>query len=101
MKLKAFSLFFLITLFAQAQFSLSGRVVSTETGAPVPKAEVWNKTTGKLTKAAENGNFEVMDLEEGTYEFAVFGYDYEIINHTITIYGNQEMEFRLLPITEN
>src|SRR5690606_12509960 len=77
MKLKAFSLFFLITFFAQAQFSLSGRVLSTETGAPVPNAEVWNKTTGKLTKAAENGNFEVMDLEEGTYEFAVFGYDYE------------------------
>lgn len=101
MKLKAFSLFFFITVFAQAQFSLSGRVVSAETGAPVANAEVWNKTTGKLTVAGENGYFEIEDLEEGTYEFAVFSYDHEITNRIITIDRDLEIEIRLSPLIES
>lgn len=101
MKLKAFSIFFLITFFAQAQFSLSGRVISAETGTPISNAEVWNKTTGKLTTAAENGKFEIADLEEGTYEFAVFAFDHEIINRTINISGKTEVDFELFPLSES
>lgn len=101
MKLKAFSLFFLITFFANAQFSISGRVISAETGASVSNAEVWNQTTGNLTLADENGYFKIADLEEGIYEFAVFSYDYEIANRTISVDRDLEVEFQLSPLTES
>src|SRR5690606_36449229 len=43
----------------------------------------------------------VADLEEGSYEFAVFGYDHEIINRTISITGDTSLDFKLLPLSES
>lgn len=101
MRLKAFSIFFLITLFAQAQqYSLSGNVVSAA-GEPVANAEIWNKTTGKLTVADKNGEFEIISIPEGTYNFAVFSYEYEIVEREILINKDTQVEFILNPLAEN
>ncbi len=101
MKLKAFSLLFLITFFAQAQFSISGRVISSETGASVSNAEIWNQTTGKLTLSDKNGYYKIADLEEGIYEFAVFSYDYDIASRTISVDRDLEIDFQLSPLAES
>ncbi|MCH4823425.1 TonB-dependent receptor [Gramella lutea] len=101
MKLKAFSILFFLTLFANAQFSLSGKVTSADTGEAVPNAEVWNKTTGKLTVANENGEFEISSLAEGSYVFAVFSYEYEIIEKEIRIEGDTNLNFELSPLAES
>src|SRR5690606_7002304 len=45
--------------------------------------------------------FEIVNLEEGTYEFAVFGFDHEIIDRTINITGNTEVDFELFPLSES
>lgn len=101
MKLTAFSIFFLVTFFVQAQYSLSGRILSSETGDPISNAEVWNKTTGKMVEADLDGNFIMEDLEEGIYQFAVFSYNYEIEERQLTINLDTTTEFRLSPLAES
>ena len=88
-------------MLANAQLTLSGKVTSADTGEPVPNAEIWNKTTGKLTVADENGEYEVSSLKEGDYIFAVFSYEYEIIEREITITGNTQANFELSPLAES
>lgn len=101
MKLKAFSILFFFTIFVQAQYSLSGRILSSETGEPISNAEVWNKTTGKMTEADANGNFVMEDIEGGVYQFAVFSYDYEIQERQISINSDTTVEFRLSALAES
>ena len=80
-----------------AQYSVTGKVTASNTNEPVPNAEIWNKTTGKLTVADENGEFEVSSLKEGTYVFAVFSYEYQIVEREITINQNTEVNFQAFP----
>lgn len=102
MKLKVFSIVFFLGLFAQAQqFKLSGKVTSAETGEPVAGAEVWNKTSGKVALADENGNYELSGLEEGTNIIAVFSYEYEIVEREFTISADAEADFSLTPLSES
>ena len=88
-------------MLANAQFSLSGKVTSAETGEPVPNAEIWNKTTGKLTVANANGEYEISSLKQGEYIFAVFSYEYEIIEREIEISGNTKVDFKISPLAES
>ncbi|GAA4318759.1 TonB-dependent receptor [Gramella aestuarii] len=101
MRLKVFSIFFFCGLFAQAQYSLSGKVVSAETGEPIPNAEVWNKTESEVSLANEQGEFRIENIEAGTYQFAVFGFEYAILEKEITIDGDVEMDFQLAPLAES
>ncbi len=101
MKLKAFSILFFFTIFANAQYSLSGIVISSETEEPVPNAEIWNKTNGKLTMAGEDGEFSISSLKEGTYTFAIFSYAYEITERQITINKDTRIEIVLSPLAES
>ena len=101
MRLKAFSLFFLLSLLTQAQqYSLSGKVISAS-GTPISNAEIWNKTIGKLTLADKDGNFEISALPEGTYQIAVFSYEYEIVEREVSINSNTQVEFILNPLAQN
>ena len=101
MRLKVFSIFFFFSLFLSAQNSLSGVVVSSASGEPISNAEIWNKTTGKLTVANANGEYKVSDLEDGNYIFAVFSYEYEIMEREITITQNTSLNFQLSPLAES
>ncbi|WP_373059339.1 TonB-dependent receptor domain-containing protein [Zunongwangia sp. H14] len=101
MKLKVFSILFFFSMIANAQYSLSGTVTSSNTGEPVPNAEIWNKTNGKLTIANENGEFQISSIKEGTYVFAVFSYEYEIVQREISIIQNTEANFQLSPLAES
>ncbi len=101
MKLKVFSIFFFFSLFVNAQYSVSGKVTSSATGDPVADAEIWNKTTGKLTVADQNGEFIIKQLKEGIYVFAVFGYAFEITEQEISIQQNMKFNFELFPLAES
>ncbi|HKJ49724.1 MAG TPA: TonB-dependent receptor [Christiangramia sp.] len=101
MKLKVFSILFFFTILANAQYSLSGKVTSAADGEPITNAEIWNKTTGKLTVADENGAYEVTSLKEGNYLFAVFSYEYEIVESEIVINENTQRNFELSPLAES
>ncbi|MUP46432.1 TonB-dependent receptor [Gramella sp. BOM4] len=101
MRLKVFSIFFFFGLVVQAQNTLSGRVVSAETGEPIPNAEVWNKSLSQVAVANLDGEFEMNDIPEGTYEFAVFSYEYAIQERSISIDSDTEMTFELSPLAES
>ena len=101
MRLKVFSILFFIGLFAQAQHTLSGRVISSETGEPIPNAEVWNKTESEVAVADSKGEFEMKNITSGTYDFAVFSYEYAILERNITITGDTQIDFELAPLAES
>ena len=101
MRLKVFSILFFIGLFAQAQHTLSGRVISSETGEPIPNAEVWNKTESEVAVANSKGEFEMKNITSGTYNFAVFSYEYAILERNITITGDTQIDFELAPLAES
>ncbi|SDS13303.1 Fe(3+) dicitrate transport protein [Christiangramia echinicola] len=101
MKLKVFSILFFFTILANAQYTLSGKITSANDGEPIPNAEIWNKTTGKLTVANEKGEYEVTSLKTGSNVFAVFSFEYEIVEREIEITGDTKMNFELSPLAES
>ncbi|MDT0687121.1 TonB-dependent receptor domain-containing protein [Autumnicola psychrophila] len=101
MKLKVFSILLFSILSAQAQHTFSGKVISAETGEPIPNAEVWNKTESEVAVADVNGEFEMEHLKSGTYDFAVFSYEYGIVEREISINGDLKMDFKLSPLAES
>ena len=101
MRLKVFSIFFFLGLLVQAQHSLTGRVLSEQTGEPISNAEVWNKTDSEVAVTNAKGEFEIKNIAPGTYDFAVFSYEYAILERQLVITGDQEVEFKLSPLAES
>ena len=76
---------------------MTGKVISVN-GEPVANAEIWNKTTGKLTVANENGEYSIASINAGTYTFAVFNYEYTILEKEITVDKDLKVDFELSPL---
>jgi len=90
-----FLLFLFVNLSVFAQFSVSGKVISQETQAPIAYAEVYILDLGKSKVSDENGNFDFSDIPTGTYEFAVFNLEYEVLKKQLTISENSVINFEL------
>ena len=101
MKLKVFSIIFLFTSLAQAQFTVSGTVTSVEDGSPIANAEVWNKTVSEMVLTNEDGVFRIENLQEGNYEFAVFSFEYAIVDKEIFINADTQVNFELAKLSNN
>jgi len=101
MKLKVFSIIFLFTSLAQAQFTVSGTVTSVEDGSPIANAEVWNKTVSEMVLTNEEGVFRIENLQEGNYEFAVFSFEYAIADKEIFINADTRVNFELAKLSNN
>ncbi|WP_405200643.1 TonB-dependent receptor domain-containing protein [Christiangramia sp. LLG6405-1] len=101
MKLKVFSIIFLFTSLAQAQFTVSGTVTSVEDGSPIANAEVWNKTVSEMVLTNEDGVFRIENLQEGNYEFAVFNFEYAIADKEIFINADTRVNFELSKLSNN
>ena len=51
--------------FVYAQHTFSGKVISAETGEPIPNAEVWNKTESKkIEDNDDKGQNEEDDFDD-------------------------------------
>lgn len=86
---------------AFAQFTLTGTVVSTETGRPVPNAEIYNRTTGQLSEADERGIFKIRSLPAGSYDLAIFSYDHEVKELQVELLRDREITVELSPLAES
>jgi hypothetical protein len=94
-------LFFLIILFSfqtQAQFTISGRVLTESGTEPLSKASVYinNSTIGTATN--ENGDYIMRDIKPGVYEVIVSYVGYEVIVYKIEIKSaDLRLTFKLIP----
>ncbi|SRX55538.1 TonB-dependent receptor [Aequorivita sp. CIP111184] len=90
-----FILFLCANISAFAQFTITGKVISNETNLPIEYAEVYILDLGKSKITDASGNFEFTEIPSGTYEFAAFNLEYEVLKKQITISENTTIPFQL------
>lgn len=78
-----------------AQFSISGKVTSEVNNTPIANAEVYITTLGKSTIADFDGNFQFLNIPAGSYEFAIFNMQYEVLKKQLTISEDTTINFEL------
>lgn len=74
-------LFLVISIYAQATGSISGRIFDAETGEPLPGATVRIETIARSTGADVDGRYILQNIPAGTYDIKVsnVGYGIQII----------------------
>lgn len=90
-----FIVLILANISAFAQFIVSGKVLSKETNSPIEYAEVYILDLGKSRITDANGNFEFTNIPSGTYEFAIFNLEYEVLKKQYIISENTTIPFQL------
>ncbi|MCE7993313.1 MAG: TonB-dependent receptor [Roseivirga sp.] len=84
-----------LALPALAQYRITGKVLGAETGEPIELAQVYNKTTKALVYTNAEGDFEMTDLEEGSYDLLVFSYEYEVWEQTVKLETDFNLKIKL------
>jgi len=102
MKLRDYNVF-IFTLFIvgtlTAQYKLTG-TVNDQNNQPVVKAEVYNQNTGQQAITKEDGSFEFDDIASGQYVITIFNYNFDILEKTVVVNENTEVNFVLNPLGE-
>jgi Fe(3+) dicitrate transport protein len=79
-------LFFLLSsTFCIAQYNLSGKILNENTNEPIAYAEAYNRTTEKLVKADETGQFIFTGLKPGKYTLEFLSDEFDITSMEVTI----------------
>jgi hypothetical protein len=99
-----FSFLFTISFFfvvANAQFSISGKVVGSDNNLPIASANVYFNNSSKGTITNENGYFKIANFAPGRYELVVscIGFLPKIINISTSNLTN-DLVIQLSPKTE-
>ena len=68
----------------RGQYTVYGTVQTAE-GTPVPLADVYEKTTGRLNSTDENGSFAITDLPAGTYQILIYSFEYNTYEQTVVL----------------
>jgi Fe(3+) dicitrate transport protein len=84
-----------LSLSLQAQYVLSGKVVSQDTNQPMPNVQVWDTASGKTATSNEEGNFKFEDLEAGqrTFVFLIDNYSYD--EKVVDLQADTDLTFKL------
>lgn len=102
MKLKAFSIsliLIVIVFSAQAQITLSGKVLDGELGKPLPDAEVFIKETSALQRTSSKGEFTFQNLTKGKYTVIIFATGYNTLEQSFDLSENLITQFELQPFS--
>lgn len=103
-QLKGFSFLIMCLFFTigvTAQYSIKGKVISAESGQPVKNAEVFNRSTGNLIKADENGDFYIRSLPPAVYDLAIFSYDFKVEEVKVNLDEDKDLVVKLAPLAES
>jgi len=89
------SLLSLLSLSLQAQYVLSGKVVSQENNKPMSNVQVWDTASGKTAMSDKAGNFKFDELEAGqrTFVFLIDNYSYD--EKVVDLQADSDLTFKL------
>ena len=79
----AILLLLITSLTTSAQITFSGQINSELNNAPIPNAEVYITTLGISTTTDDQGQFEFLNLEAGTYRITIFTYEFDLFEEQI------------------
>jgi Fe(3+) dicitrate transport protein len=95
-------LFFLfLSIPALAQYTVSGTIVSEIDQSLIQGAEVYNVTLGTSVKTNNQGVYVFENIPTGTYDFAAFGFAYDVFEMSKEIAANTTLNFNLQPLGES
>ncbi|REL29117.1 SusC/RagA family TonB-linked outer membrane protein [Rhodohalobacter sp. SW132] len=84
-------------VFAQTS-NISGTITDSETGEPVPQANIYIVELQRGDAANFDGYFEINNVEHGTYTFRITSVGYRPIQEEVTVNANNtSFEFELSP----
>jgi iron complex outermembrane receptor protein len=88
----------LLPVLASAQFSISGKITN-QAGEALPGATVTISNPAINTQADVKGNYHIGDIPAGVYTLKASYIGYQITTQTITLSGNQTLNFSLTNAT--
>ncbi len=83
-----------------AQYQVTGKITDAENEQPIATAEVYNKTTGKLSVTDNNGVYQITNLEAGTYNLVIFCYQYQTQKVQLDLRSDTTLQFVLAPLNQ-
>lgn len=83
-KLSIFLVFFLITGYIFSQGGIKGKIID-KNGNGVPLADVYIKSLSKGMSTSNDGAFEIIDIENGTYNLTISSLGYSTIQQKVSI----------------
>jgi len=86
-KLFTFLIFSFITGFIFSQGGVKGKITN-ESGNGIPLVDVYIKSLSKGATTSDNGTFEILNLENGTYNLTISSLGFASSSHSITIENN-------------
>jgi iron complex outermembrane receptor protein len=92
------SIFFnVLTLSAFSQFIVSGVVINSDNGDPLPGANISIRKSYIATSANSNGEFVLKNMKPGKYELVISYIGFKTIEKHFDINQNMDMKFSLQP----
>ncbi|GGG39210.1 TonB-dependent receptor [Dokdonia pacifica] len=102
MRLKVYNLLFFILLsfYAQAQYTVSG-VITDDTNTPLADVELYLQGGNQVVTTDTQGAYVFENVQEGTYVLTVFGLSFELVEEPLTVQGNTQKNYSLVPLGES
>ncbi len=80
-----------------AQYRISGKVMSDETGMPLPGANISISNNYLTTSTNSKGEYLVANIKPGTYNLVISYIGFKTINKEVELLKNIELDFRMEP----
>lgn len=74
-----------------AQYTLSGKIIDSQSNTPIAKAEVYDRNSSQLASTDTKGFFELNNLAEGTHQIVVLSLEYETLEQEVELTGNMDL----------
>lgn len=96
-KLFFFCLVVLLAVPGFAQFSVTGKIVDSETGEPLPGANIIIENTLLATTSGIDGTFSFQKLKSGKYDIKVTFIGYSPVERTVDVDKNMQIDIQMTP----
>ena len=84
-----------------AQYTLSGRVMDSESGSAIQNTEVYNHQLDRVVLTDDGGNYVFKNVKDGKYDVTIFTFDYASQTRTLEIDGRDgKLDFKLEPLSQ-